>query len=103
MRSVARTGSARGVVPRKRGERTPVRPKSERMRKGGGRRKAMQLAERATQASRHSVGVKYRLVPGYQLPGRTRLATRPYQDQLRQSPELPATVQVALDALPVSS
>ena len=41
--TVARTGSARGVVPRKRGERTPARPSSERMRMdvARGRRKAM--------------------------------------------------------------
>ena len=41
------------------------------------------------------------LVPRYQLPGRTRYRQPGYQDQLRQSPELPATNQVALGALPV--
>ena len=40
-------------------------------------------------------------VPWYQVPGRTRFGPLCYQDKLRQSPELPGTVLVALGALPV--
>ena len=51
----------------------------------------------ASQLGRHRVV----LVPWYQVPGRTRFGPLCYQDQLRQSPELPGTVLVALGALPV--